>query len=60
MWNKAYTKKVSLEERPRKLKQLELEERDRQGYLAKPQLAEEYKMLESIVAWPKDWARAIS
>lgn len=35
------------------LRQLELEEQDRRGYLAKPQTEEEFKVWESAAVWPK-------
>ncbi len=36
------------------LDDLELEERDRAGYLAQPQSAEEYRVWEEAAAWPED------
>ena len=34
------------------LHELELEERDRRGYLAQPQREEEYRIWEDAAAWP--------
>jgi metal-responsive CopG/Arc/MetJ family transcriptional regulator len=35
------------------LRELELEEQDRRGYLAKPQREEEYRVWEDAAAWPE-------
>jgi metal-responsive CopG/Arc/MetJ family transcriptional regulator len=35
------------------LRQLELEDRDRRGYLAKPQRVEEYRVWEDAAVWPE-------
>ena len=37
----------------RHLKELELEDRDRQGYLAKPQQEDEYRVWEDAASWPR-------
>ena len=44
----------ALQEHLKRLRELELEERDRQGYLAHPQRSEEYHIWENIAAWPED------
>ena len=43
----------ALQEYLKRLRELELEERDRQGYLAHPQRNEEYRVWEDIAAWPE-------
>jgi metal-responsive CopG/Arc/MetJ family transcriptional regulator len=52
--NRSALIRKALEEHLNRLKVLELEERDRRGYLAKPQQPDEYRGLESIAAWPDD------
>jgi metal-responsive CopG/Arc/MetJ family transcriptional regulator len=37
----------------RHLKELELEDRDRWGYLAKPQREDEYRIWEDAASWPR-------
>jgi metal-responsive CopG/Arc/MetJ family transcriptional regulator len=44
----------ALQEHLRRLRQLELEERDRRGYMAHPQRADEYRVWEDVAAWPED------
>jgi metal-responsive CopG/Arc/MetJ family transcriptional regulator len=44
----------ALREHLERLRTLELEERDRRGYQAKPQLVEEYGPWEEAAAWPED------
>ncbi|MFL6462789.1 MAG: ribbon-helix-helix protein, CopG family [Bryobacteraceae bacterium] len=44
----------ALQEHLKCLRELELEERDRQGYLAQPQRSEEYRPWQDIAAWPAD------
>ncbi len=44
----------ALQEHLKHLHNLELEERDRQGYLAQPQQSEEFRPWENIAAWPED------
>jgi metal-responsive CopG/Arc/MetJ family transcriptional regulator len=43
----------ALQGRLKRLRELELEERDRRGYLTKPQRAEEYRLWEDAAAWPE-------
>ena len=52
--NRSALIRSALEEHLKRLKVLELEERDRRGYLAQPQRPDEYLGWESIAAWPKD------
>jgi len=52
--NRSALIRSALEEHLKKLKQLELEEQDRRGYLAQPQRPDEYLGWESMAAWPKD------
>ena len=44
----------ALEEHLRRFGELELEDRDRRGYLAHPQRGEEYRRWEEIAAGPKE------
>jgi hypothetical protein len=41
-----------LQEHLKRLRGLELEEQDRQGYLTRSQDREEYRIWENIAAWP--------
>jgi metal-responsive CopG/Arc/MetJ family transcriptional regulator len=43
----------ALQRHLKRLRELELEEQDRRGYLAKPQRAEEYRTWEDAAAWPE-------
>jgi metal-responsive CopG/Arc/MetJ family transcriptional regulator len=52
--NRSALIRSALEEHLKRLKILELEERDRRGYLAQPQKPEEYRGLEAVAAWPDD------
>ncbi len=44
----------ALQEHLKRLQVLELEERDRRGYQARPQRVEEYRPWEEIAAWPEE------
>jgi metal-responsive CopG/Arc/MetJ family transcriptional regulator len=44
----------ALQEHLRRLRVLDLEERDRRGYQAEPQRVEEYRAWEEAAAWPED------
>jgi metal-responsive CopG/Arc/MetJ family transcriptional regulator len=44
----------ALEEHLRRLRVLDLEERDRRGYQAQPQRVEEYRAWEEAAAWPEE------
>jgi len=43
----------ALQRRLKHLRDLELEEQDRRGYLARPQREEEFRMWEDAAAWPE-------
>ena len=43
----------ALQQHLKRLRELELEERDRRGYLAKPQREEEFRVWEDAAAWPE-------
>jgi len=43
----------ALREHLKRSRELELEERDRRGYLAKPQREEEFRTWEDAAAWPE-------
>jgi len=42
----------ALDQHLKRLHDLELEERDRRGYLAQPQREEEFRIWEDAAAWP--------
>ena len=44
----------ALEEHLKRLHGLELEKRDRRGYRAQPQRAEEFRVWEDAAAWPEE------
>jgi metal-responsive CopG/Arc/MetJ family transcriptional regulator len=51
----------ALQDHLRRLRVLDLEERDRRGYEAQPQRVEEYRAWEEAAAWPghareRDWS----
>ncbi len=43
----------ALQDHLKRLHELDLEERDRRGYLAQPQREEEFRGWEDIAAWPE-------
>ena len=43
----------ALERHLKHLRDLELEERDRRGYQAKPQREEEFRVWEDVASWPR-------
>jgi metal-responsive CopG/Arc/MetJ family transcriptional regulator len=43
----------ALQRHLKRLRELELEERDRRRYLAKPQRADEFRPWEDAAAWPE-------
>jgi metal-responsive CopG/Arc/MetJ family transcriptional regulator len=43
----------ALQRHLKRLRELELEERDRRGYLAQPQREEEFRIWEDAAAWPE-------
>jgi metal-responsive CopG/Arc/MetJ family transcriptional regulator len=44
----------ALQEHLARLRQMDLEEQDRRGYLAHPQREEEFRAWEDITAWPEN------
>ena len=44
----------ALQEHLKRLRELELEEQDRRGYLAQPQREDEFRVWEDAAAWPED------
>jgi len=52
--NRSALIRQALEEHLKRLHIRDLEERDRRGYLAKPQRQEEYRPWEEAAAWPED------
>jgi metal-responsive CopG/Arc/MetJ family transcriptional regulator len=44
----------ALREHLKRLRVLELEKRDRRGYMANPQRSEEYRIWENVAAWSED------
>jgi metal-responsive CopG/Arc/MetJ family transcriptional regulator len=52
--NRSALIRKALEEHLKRLRVLELEERDRRGYQARPQRIEEYRPWEEAAAWPED------
>ena len=43
----------ALQRRLKRLRELESDEQDRRGYLAKPQRADEFRRWEDAAAWPE-------
>jgi metal-responsive CopG/Arc/MetJ family transcriptional regulator len=43
----------ALQQHLKRLRELELEEQDRRGYLAHPQREDEFRVWEDAAAWPK-------
>jgi metal-responsive CopG/Arc/MetJ family transcriptional regulator len=52
--NRSALIRQALEEHLKRLRLLDLEERDRRGYQAKPQQSDDYVPWEGAAAWPKD------
>ena len=52
--NRSALIRLALHEYLRNLHVLQLEERDRRGYRAKPQQTEEFRPWEQAAAWPED------
>jgi metal-responsive CopG/Arc/MetJ family transcriptional regulator len=52
--NRSALIRQALQEHLKRLHTLELEQRDRRGYQARPQIIEEYGRWEEIAAWPED------
>ena len=51
--NRSALIRQALQQHLKRLRELELEERDRRGYLAQPQQEEEYRIWEDAAAWPE-------
>jgi metal-responsive CopG/Arc/MetJ family transcriptional regulator len=43
----------ALQEHLKRLRELELEEQDRRGYMAQPQRKDEFRVWEDAAAWPE-------
>lgn len=52
--NRSALVRQALQEHLKRLHLADLEERDRRGYQAKPQLKEEYSPWEEAAVWPED------
>ena len=52
--NRSQLIRQALREHLARLRMLDLEERDRRGYQARPQRADEYRRWEEAAAWPED------
>ena len=52
--NRSALIREALQEHLKRLHLVDLEERDRRGYQAKPQRIEEYRPWEEAAAWPED------
>lgn len=50
--NRSALIRQALQQHLERLRVQELEERDRRGYLAKPQREDEFRMWEAAAAWP--------
>ena len=51
--NRSALIRQALQQHLKRLHELELEERDRRGYLAQPQREEEFRAWEDAAAWPE-------
>ena len=51
--NRSALIRQALLEHLKRLRVLELEAQDRQGYLAKPQIEEEFRIWEDAASWPE-------
>ena len=51
--NRSALVREALQQHLKRLRDLELEERDRRGYLAQPQREEEFRVWEDAAAWPE-------
>jgi len=51
--NRSALIREALQRHLKHLHELELEERDRQGYLAQPQREEEFRVWEDTASWPQ-------
>ena len=51
--NRSALIRQALERHLKYLRELEMEEEDRRGYLSKPQREEEYRVWEDTASWPR-------
>jgi metal-responsive CopG/Arc/MetJ family transcriptional regulator len=51
--NRSALIREAIQQHLKRLHDLELEDRDRRGYLAKPQREEEFRVWEDAAAWPE-------
>jgi metal-responsive CopG/Arc/MetJ family transcriptional regulator len=51
--NRSALIRQALEAHLKRLRELELEERDRRGYMAQPQREEEFRIWEDVASWPE-------
>ncbi len=51
--NRSALIRQALRQHLKRLRELELEEQDRRGYLAQPQREEEFRSVEDAAAWPE-------
>ena len=51
--NRSALIRQALQQHLKRMRELELEERDRRGYLAQPQREEEFRVWEDAAAWPE-------
>jgi metal-responsive CopG/Arc/MetJ family transcriptional regulator len=51
--NRSYFVRSALQQHLKRLRELELEEQDRRGYLAQPQREDEFRIWEDAAAWPE-------
>jgi metal-responsive CopG/Arc/MetJ family transcriptional regulator len=51
--NRSALIRQALQQHLKRMRELELEERDRRGYLAHPQREEEFRVWEDAAAWPE-------
>ena len=52
--NRSALVRQALQDHLKRLRELELEEQDRRGYLAQPQREDEFRIWEEAAAWPED------
>ena len=51
--NRSALIREALAQHLKRLRKLELEEKDRRGYLAHPQREDEFRIWEDVAAWPE-------
>jgi metal-responsive CopG/Arc/MetJ family transcriptional regulator len=52
--NRSALVRQALQEHLKRLRELELEEQDRRGYVAQPQREDEFRVWEGVATWPED------